>query len=456
MMAVVHNQNLFRALAGCLSCSSFSSETPLFDNLQPLSTRKRTSSFGGDIPSETPASKFMKVGHSPHISKRISVGSNNHHMKNNSNNKTSPEMNVRILAATILFVSFEELDHWPVPLVRAYAEDCFGSRYWVDEPKCQMLVQNLALTHKKGLDDAEDENGNHESLKANAHSVADFYRNFNINAPSSNGEKASLLLPSPSEQQVVRRGSHSSFASHSSSQLHPQRARALSSESFDKPKILVPKSFASTATAANSKKDEDSDSGDDEEVAITTELGKDSNANASNTNTSSNDDGDSSSGEEDEEEIVLAPSRSFDEFSPSSTKGSYQDPNALKLSYPVTQTHLKFQRIRQRYFLDNLESAHSAIAQSLHDRLDVRKSKQNSGLLNSLPNFTCIPRIRTLITANLEKWLQSPALAGLARNLFSQTVRMMKHVDPPLPADLEAIDNILAMRLKANQVRSVG
>jgi integrator complex subunit 1 len=54
----------------------------------------------------------------------------------------------------------------------------------------------------------------------------------------------------------------------------------------------------------------------------------------------------------------------------------------------------------------------------------------------------------------LEKWLQSPALSGLARSLFSQTVSLMKNSDPPLTADLDSIDNILSMRLKANQLNA--
>jgi integrator complex subunit 1 len=68
--------------------------------------------------------------------------------------------------------------------------------------------------------------------------------------------------------------------------------------------------------------------------------------------------------------------------------------------------------------------------------------------------FVSIPKVRSLIASNLSKWLQSPALAGLARTLFSATVNHMKHEDPPLPDDLLAIDSILAMRLKANQLNA--
>ena len=48
----------------------------------------------------------------------------------------------------MLFISIRHLDHWPAPLVRAYAEDCFGERLWVDDEKCKDLVQNLSLIHR--------------------------------------------------------------------------------------------------------------------------------------------------------------------------------------------------------------------------------------------------------------------------------------------------------------------
>jgi hypothetical protein len=461
MMTVIHSQNLLRALVSCLSCST---EDPATlsnkSNLQTLPSRKRTHSFGGDTSSDNgtgnPNNKFMKL--TPHISKRrTSIVNNN---LNSNQTTTKPEMNVRVLAATILFVSFEYLDHWPVPLVQAYADDCFGPRLWVDLPASQLLAKNLELAHREDSATFQEKLDNDEEWSANAQLVADFYNHFVQNGVTKGEQsgKVSPLLSSPSKQ--LRRGSHSSFASHTSSLSFPStglpgRRRSMSSESLDNPNLIPVSSVPrNTTTTANSNDGEESDSGD-EEVAITTALSKESVI-------AKNDDGSSSSsGEEDGEEVVVATTRSFDEDSThpeprhspttSSTCSVAVDPNALKITYPVTQQQLVFTRIRQRYFGVNLEYAHAAIAQSLQDRLDV-KSKQNSGLLQSLPFFTSIAPVRRLITSNLEKWLQSPALAGLARNLFSATVKMMKDVDPPLPDDLEAIDNILAMRLKANQV----
>jgi len=44
-------------------------------------------------------------------------------------------------------------------------------------------------------------------------------------------------------------------------------------------------------------------------------------------------------------------------------------------------------------------------------------------------------------------------LAGLARTLFAEIVKDVRCIEPPLPDDLEMIDNILKLNLKANQVR---
>eukprot|EP00980_Cylindrotheca_fusiformis_P019889 scaffold7000_cov132-Cylindrotheca_fusiformis.AAC.2 len=458
-MAVVHNQNLFQALVSCLSSSGDDTATAISakSNLQSLPSRKRASSVGGETPSDTSnPSKLMKLSHGPNAFKRTNRVAAANSSQNGNQTSTKPEMNIRVLAATILFVSFEHLDHWPAALVRAYADDCFGPRLWVDLPAAQLLAKNLELTHQEGASTSPSHKN--DELIANAQLVADYYKQFSRNGlKGDQGGRISPLLPSPLKQ--LRRGSHSSLASQTSSlsgpnSSLPRRPRSTSFESIDKTKGEPEVAGQPSTTAAAKSNGEESDSGD-EEVAISTAVSKEPPS-------AQGGDGDSSSsGEEDGEEVVLATTRSFDDdamqteprHSPSvsSTSSMAPDPNALKLTYPVSQQHLVFTRIRQRYFGVNLEHAHGAIAQSLHDRLDV-KSKQNSGLLQTLPLFTSIPSVRRLVTSSLERWLQSPALAGLARNLFSTTVNMMTNVDPPLPDDLEAIDNILAMRLKANQV----
>eukprot|EP00970_Alexandrium_tamarense_P008067 scaffold1540_cov194-Alexandrium_tamarense.AAC.20 len=158
--------------------------------------------------------------------------------------------------------------------------------------------------------------------------------------------------------------------------------------------------------------------------------------------TESSDEPSSSSGEEE----VL-------ETETTSTKvDSTQSSSPLSpLDVIFKRSSLSKETVRSRYIGYNLDLADEAISDALSERLSS-KSKQNTGLLRTLPSFTCIPRVRCLVSRHLERWLQSPALAQLARELFSQIVRQLRNVEPLLPDDAEAIDNILQMNLKANQV----
>jgi hypothetical protein len=114
----------------------------------------------------------------------------------------------------------------------------------------------------------------------------------------------------------------------------------------------------------------------------------------------------SSSGEE---EILESNSMEVDQVLPHQAVIST---NALeKLFQP--NSHSK-QRVRSRYVGHNLDLAFETISDALAERLGS-KSKQNSSLLQTLPRFLCIPRVRCLSSRHLDRWLQSPALAGLAR-----------------------------------------
>jgi len=128
------------------------------------------------------------------------------------------------------------------------------------------------------------------------------------------------------------------------------------------------------------------------------------------------------------------------------------NPAPKRTFYPETNQILNLSRVRRRYFGVNLNHALNGIGTALSERLDS-KAKQNSALLQSLHSFVSVPAVRSLVAGNLEKWLQSPGLSGLARTLFTTTVKNIKNLEPPHAADLEAIQKILAMRLKANQVR---
>ncbi len=114
-------------------------------------------------------------------------------------------------------------------------------------------------------------------------------------------------------------------------------------------------------------------------------------------------------------------------------------------------------KVRDRYFFSNGDFASKMLGDSLRERLDM-KVKQNWGLLSTLPDFVVNATVRKITSSHLEKWLQSPALSGLARNLLSAVVENIGNAGvgyPPLEEDVETISNILSMKLKSNQVRIV-
>lgn len=400
--------------------------------------RKRALSTDNDrIPN-----KSIKLAHSP-------VPGTRHKVNHVANNR-KPSWNVQAMAATILYTAFQHLDHWPAPLVKAYADDCFGPRLWVDDDRCRLLVGNLALAHCREPAQADD-----QKLR-DASTVADAYREFELMPPDDEDDTYASF---PSH---VHRGSMSSTGS---SKLHRgtslESAVSLrkqqtydddgNSDSVDEEECFLDSAVRNAEKLGDG---DDSSSGEeDEEVVRNAEkLG---------------DGDDSSSGEEDEEVVVTEKSNGIESMDvvpenqdaplSTSTNGVDPDVDAMQLSpkadnlYPIRQSRLDVTRVRQRFFGANLVYAYDSVSSSLLDRLDV-KTKQNSGLLQSLPAFTPIPGVRFLIATNLEKWLQSPALAGLARTLFSSTVNQMKNVDPPLEEDLKSIDCVLAMKLKANLV----
>lgn len=427
---VVHNQELLSALVSCLSSGGEfeSSDSAMRILPMPQGSRKRTASIdNSNLPGDGFPSKIMKISHSPHVTKRpLSYA--------------RPQMNLRTLSATILFAAFEYVDHWPALFVKAYSEDCFGGRIWVDEPACRLFVENLELSHSLNIDDDDCAMGDAEK-EADALIVAEFY---------DTGPRGKSPTNEANGSPVPRRGSLSSVASHNSSAIPVVgRSRSMSIDSADNQSDRSGNQSRSSPIIMQTQSmdnGDESDSGDEEEIALSTTAIK----------PDQDDGGSSSSGEEDEEVVISAKSLSGDENSlarSSPVSKISEVPPRLEPSYPIAKGRLNFERVRQRYFGTNLEHAHLAISASLSKRLDI-KTKQNSGLLQALPRFSGIPEVRRLITGNLEKWLQSPALAGLARSLFAQTVSVMKNTDPPLPADLDAIDNILSMRLKANQLNA--
>jgi len=494
MTAVLHNQSLFESLISCLKSNS----TGIFDSSSSSSSvasvtvsgsqvnsfytpssRKRGLSF--DKPNSTSDSisnKSLKSvhGQSPLVGKR-------------SLTYAKPQMNIKILAATILYVTMEPLDHWPVPLIEAYAEDCFGPRSWVDDPACRLLVQNLALIHREDNNHVHEANDEHKrQLEADSYKVAEFYRMEKDKRTKNKQQQATTLSSTVSTPRAsptlisksrVSLHNGNSLKDNDAIPLVPiltkKRSTSVGFESKNKTRhvsnskskkteyytqVSRAKTTARSLTLNNKTGDDfNSNSGDEDEGAIATSFSR----SYDDCNGNGDDGSSSSSGEEEEEkeDLCALNRKSFDEHqTPSNAvqssieepfRSSEFPPPGPKLTYPLQQRKLNFSEVRQRYFGQNLQSSHHAISEKLSKRLNT-KSKHNSGLLHCLPSFTSIPSVRSVITANLEKWLQSPALSGLARTLFSITVNNMKNVDPPLSADIDALDNILRMRLKANQL----
>lgn len=387
----------------------------------PVVSRKRSLSFSVDA--DRMANKNIKLTHSP------VPGTRHGHKVFMDAGKRKPSWNIQAMAAAVLYTSLQHLDHWPAPLMKAYADDCFGPRLWVDDPRCKLLVNNLALAHSAEHANAGDD------LLHDASKVANAYRQFEQLPPEENADDSDAPF-----QPQSRRGSLGASSTGSGHLYRTTSAESLTNSSLVKPKPFV------------NKNGDDSDSGDEEEECLLDSA-------VGNIAKRSDDDDDSSSGEEDEEVVVTTKSNGNDKMdvdiengiSAAASSDNGVSPPAEAL-YPIVQSNVDLTRVRQRFFGDNLAYAHESISGSLLERLDV-KSKQNSGLLQSLPLFTAIPGVRYLIATSLEKWLQSPALAGLARTLFASTVNSMKNVDPPLEEDLNTIDCVLAMNLKANQVR---
>ena len=341
-----------------------------------------------------------------------------------------PSFSLPVLAAATLSMAFAHLDHWPTPLVEAYVSDCFGSRSWVDEKACLLLVQNLSLAHSSsGTSMSLTTTANREDLQKDAARVASSYRSFRFSEQQDNS--------------INRKPAQNI----SSGVPFEMMERSVSTETID------------SVVRSQAPYEIDWDDEEDDE------------ADAINSATPSNrpkkrkrkSDDSSSSGGEDEEEVVVLSAESNDDDSkeglskPAKVRRKSNAPSSgaqVRLRsaahYPLEQTRLNLQPVRQRYFGENLQAAHDAVHRALLDRLE-QKSRQNSGLLQTLPRFTAVPLVRCVVAENLSRWLQSPALAGLARKLFVELVDKMQNADPPLKEDLQAIDFVLSMKLKANQ-----
>ena len=326
---------------------------------------------------------------------------------------SSPEIPLRILAATLITAAFLHLDHWPALLVQAYSEDAFGQRSWVDDIRCSLLVENLKLCHEDGDTQMADNQALTEAAQ-----VAYFYdRLMNQMADTPDTSKADNTFTRSSAD------------------------RSMSIDSVDATQAVYQSSSVDTVDFPNMG-DSDSDSGDEEIIEVS--IG---NATLKDTSELGNS---SSSGEEDFEEEE---NRTNSTYTNGGHAGVSRQESRVDVAiiHPIKSVTMNLQKVRHRYVGVNLQMAYNGILKALQDRLEI-KWKQNLNLLKALPSFTSIPGIRALTANRLGQWLQSPALSGPARALFASTVNHMKNSDPPLLEDIEAIDAILSMRLKSNQL----
>lgn len=252
------------------------------------------------------------------------------------------EKNISVLAASVLFTVFQHVECWPAELLRAFAEDAFGPRYWVSEEKCKAFVANFEVSLKT-----------QEFGDALMSSLAE----------QAEAHYASLFQPSGS--------------------THP-----------------------SVSKRKESKDDESSDA--------------------------------SSSGDE---EVLES-----DNVQSSSNGQHKGGGTGLEALFDMKTSR----RVRSRYTPGRIIHD-DTIADALQSRLDL-KSKQNYRLLETLPLFLSIRRVRSLSSSYLERWLNSPALAGLGRTLLAKLIGAMECADPPIEEDVSVLQNVLALRLKANQV----
>lgn len=331
--------------------------------------------------------------------------------------KKKPTFDEPVFAATVLFSVFQHLKHWPAPLVKVYADDSFGPRLWVDNPRCSLFVKNLALSHKEAIGQAllSDE-------KDEARQIAEAYRNFYCSVGLQSDAPLEHQLSSSSlgtERSVKRQASIASSGSISGDNwMFVKRPRVSSpndGESSRNSEVLPVGQSMSADEVVQSPVKRKRETSDQENSDL--EQMHDTKSD------SSLDDADAGFGDD-----------------------------KTQSCYPLDLSFIIFDgKPRHRFIGSNIDVARHMIAMSLEERLDV-KVKQNSGLLQCLPDFVAIPAVRQQVGAHIEKWLQSPALAGLARALLAETVKNMENVNPPLAEDLKVVDAVLGMKLKSNQV----
>jgi integrator complex subunit 1 len=303
------------------------------------------------------------------------------------------DFNFSVLAAIIFQISFSYLEYWPAIFAQLYAEDCFGSRIWVDDKRCEGFVSII-----------------------------------------------SSVLKDEGEHHIDKLDEANAF--HAGFESFLQGANSLLSNS---------KSYERLIQAASNDNQHDSDSDEDKSTLkkIAGSVGKAEYHDIR----MKHDNESSSSGDEEIEEEELMASLAVPLTSTTMVEGEKTTSGGGM--YKHSKFWWKPDTVENfdhsiRYIGSIRERAHQMIGIALEARLS-EKTKQNSSLLTSLQSYLVVPHVRSLVAAQLEKWLQSPAVSGLGRTLFSSLVASIKKVDPLLPEDARALNSVLTMPLKQNQ-----
>lgn len=431
--------------------------------------RKRAASASSLSEAYTPKLKQAKMTLSPASSRKLlatpggAAGMDSMHSQKRL--AVGDSFDVAAFAATVLYAAFSHLDHWPAELVKAYADDCFGPRLWVDNDDCKLLVENLALVHSSG-DVANNSNGGDEMATKleEAQSYADYY--------------GYLVKMVPREEKGGDDDDDNKSSSSSGSDSGEEECLVEVTTGTVGGIAAVAASNQDTAVAADdaSSSSGDSDSGD-EEVLVdesgTAGGGPPANPTAMALAALSHYQG--SSSEPQSSAKLASDSTAQPNAAPDADDVSMADASSpIVSSIPAEHVDgidsssdvltpvdfpsqegkaLDLTPVRRRYIGPAASLAHVAIGDALEERLDA-KVKQNSRLLSALPSFIAVPQVRRLSAGYLERWLQSPAISGLARPLFVALVQAMQPAEPPLQEDMDAINCILSMKLKANQLNT--
>ena len=330
MRELITNPQLFHALLSMLSSNAHQADgsdlkvgrkrSPSEDNTFPVRKKQMLA---------TPPPNRLQPYPSRQTSQSQLTGTS-------ATNGSDSAPNHQVFAAVVLYSVLQHIDHWPVELMRVFAEDTFGQRVWVDNDSCKDLVSNLEM-----------------SLDPN-------------NALNNNVDAATSLIADEVE-------------AHFSSMATKAEQHESSSQSLTKPVIVSSQQRMPSA----------------KEVRVQSKRAE------------TIDDDSSSSGEE---EILESNSMDID-LDASKTHNTVSSDILQKIFQPSTHPQ---KRIRPRYIAHNMDLAYEAISDALVERLNS-KSKQNSRLLQTLPRFLFISRVRCLSSRHIDRWMQSPALAGLAR-----------------------------------------